>query len=582
MALKVGELYALLKLDSAGFSSGLKTARADMQGIGQGMMTLGAGMTAAITAPLVGIGIAAVKAAANMEQTKIALTTMLGSADKADEFIQKLTAFSEATPFQKTDLLTASKQLIAFGYNAEEIIPMMTSLGNAISSVGGSSETINRVIMQLGQMKAIGRVSMEDLRPMAEAGIKVFDYLATGLGKTKAQIMSLMSAGQLTAETAIPAMIKAMGEDPKLKGMMDRQSKGILGMFSNLVDAINNTLVPLGQPLAEIGKNVLDALKPVMANVRQAAEWFAKLPKPIQVAGVALALLAAAAGPLLLLLGSAISSLVTILPALPAIGSALAAIGAAATGPIGWIVAAVVALGVALAAAWKHSKKFRDTVLEAWSSIKAAFAGLWDSIKKLGVALAPFIDALKMVGGGIIKAGLAGLAFLLKVIVFAVTEVVEAITFLTEQFIKLFTWLFKKPPMTLIELLTRVAIVGVRQAIKYGEAIKEQKRIVQEAAEAEAKAVLDVLEQRRKAADEERKRRMDAIGWGSVEEVWKSAMVTGQKAGFARTAQPAQMSVGDLPSTKELQEIRKQLKATQKTQDQLLKTVQERLGVYAV
>src|SRR3954451_4673246 len=55
-----------------------------------------------------GLGYAALKAAGDMEQTKVAFTTMLGSGEKAKEFIAQLVQFAKTTPFTLTGLEDAA------------------------------------------------------------------------------------------------------------------------------------------------------------------------------------------------------------------------------------------------------------------------------------------------------------------------------------------------------------------------------------------------------------------------------------------------------------------------------------------
>src|SRR4051794_32750989 len=87
----------------------------------------GIGLAAATTAAG-GLGYAALKAAGDMEQTEVAFTTMLGSGEKAQQFMRQLIQFAKTTPFTLTGLNEASKQLLAYGFAQEEVIPNLTAL----------------------------------------------------------------------------------------------------------------------------------------------------------------------------------------------------------------------------------------------------------------------------------------------------------------------------------------------------------------------------------------------------------------------------------------------------------------------
>lgn len=69
--------------------------------------------------------------------------------------------------------------------------------------------------------------------------------------------------------------------------------------------------------------------------------------------------------------------------------------------PIGLIVAAVVALGVALVALWKNNEDFRNKVIAIWNSIKAAATKVWNGIKS--AIIDPIKSAYNTVKGWVDK-----------------------------------------------------------------------------------------------------------------------------------------------------------------------------------
>jgi len=67
MAQQVASLYARIGADLSGLTSGLASARSKLQSAGSAMMGIGAKITAGVTAPIVGIGVGAVKSAIKVE-----------------------------------------------------------------------------------------------------------------------------------------------------------------------------------------------------------------------------------------------------------------------------------------------------------------------------------------------------------------------------------------------------------------------------------------------------------------------------------------------------------------------------------
>ncbi|MCE5200848.1 MAG: tape measure protein [Armatimonadota bacterium] len=605
MALKVGELFGTLGLDDSGWNSAIKSAHTSLQNIGSELKNLGGMLTVGVTLPLLGLGGAAIKVAGDMEQTRIALTTMLGSADKATAFIKDIQQFAAKTPFEFSGLIQNSKQLIAFGYEANDIIPIMTNLGNAVSSVGGNGETINRIIMQLGQMKSIGKASMEDIRPIAEAGVPVLRYLAQGLGKSQAEISKMISLGSLSAEAFMDGLMKGMSNDSKLKGMMDKQSKGLLGLWSNFKDWLFQTLEPLGEPLAKIGKNLLTAIQPIMAIVKRIAEGFAKLPTGVQALIIGFVGAVAAIGPLLVAVGSVISAITSIVAVAPAIGTAIGAAVAAASGPVGWIIAGVVAIGTALVLAYNKVKPFRDAVNQAWSSIKEAFSGLWESVKKLLSALSPVFNVMKKIWGAEAKVGLMAIGATLKIVGIIISGIVSAIALGIEKLIELIRKIgtavlailatIKPQARSLFETLATDEKNGFGDSLAgmlkrwqgafkaFGSVGKatadERKRQLAEVAQAEIDSIMKVIEKQREQAEERRQQLRDAMGFKGVTELWHMAMEAGLKGSLGKAKESTEVTKANLPNAKELQDIRETLKRQEKNQTDLNSLVRERLGV---
>lgn len=208
---------------------------------------LGIGGGLGITAGMAAVGRSAISLAADLEQAQIAFATMLGSAQKADAFLRDLANFAASTPFQFHDLQDAARRMLAYGFEASKVLPIMTSLGNAVAALGGGSEMINRVILAIGQMRAKGRVAGEEMRQLAETGLPVWDLLAAKIGVSIPEAMKAVEKGAVDAETGIAALIE--GLDARFTGAMERQSKTIAGLWSTAKDNISLTLREIGEQL---------------------------------------------------------------------------------------------------------------------------------------------------------------------------------------------------------------------------------------------------------------------------------------------------------------------------------------------
>lgn len=211
----------------------------------QQLMGILAGLGA--TAGAAGIGL--VKLAGEAEQAQVAFTTLLGSADKAKAFLADLNTFAANTPFELTGLQESSKKLLAFGFQAQQIVPMMTAIGDAVGSLGGGADVLDGVVTALGQIQAKGKVSAEEMAQIAERGIPAWQFLADQMGITVPEAMKKAEQGAISAGQAIPAILQGMQE--KFGGGMAAQSKTLLGMWSTTTDTLKQAGVAAGQAIVE-------------------------------------------------------------------------------------------------------------------------------------------------------------------------------------------------------------------------------------------------------------------------------------------------------------------------------------------
>ncbi len=198
-----------------------------------------------------------VKFNAQMEQAQIAFTTMLKSAEKAKSFLKDMQEFAAKTPFEFTDVQNAARRFIALGFSAEQVIPTLRTVGDAVAALGGGKDMLDGVIMALGQIRTKGTVQAEELLQLAERGVPVYEILQQKLGLTAEQVRNIGKAG-IDANTAINAILAGLNE--RFAGAMQNQSETLAGMWSNLKDNASMALGAAMQPLTDIIKEHMPKL----------------------------------------------------------------------------------------------------------------------------------------------------------------------------------------------------------------------------------------------------------------------------------------------------------------------------------
>ena len=306
MAISVGELEARLHADVSSFVAGLKQATQAFQNtnktINQGTANMNQlatsvnGVQSAITKlnskmnmafGAIGAGFvlpqifSAAKSAVidfnqQVDQASVALTNFLGSATASKKMIGELQDFAARTPFQFKDLLGTTQSMMAMGVAADEVLPRMQAIGDAAAAMGGSPETLQRIQRALGQIQAKGRVQSEELLQLAEAGIPAYQYLAETLGTTTADMMDDLRKGTVDSATAIKGILDGMNRD--FGGMMEEQSKTMMGAMSTVMDYVQMTVGAIFRPIFETLRDAFVAISELLSSnsMKKGASDFAK------------------------------------------------------------------------------------------------------------------------------------------------------------------------------------------------------------------------------------------------------------------------------------------------------------------
>lgn len=206
------------------------------------------------------------------EQAQIAFTTMLGSGQKARKFLDDLAAFAAKTPFEFQGLVESSQKLLAMGFAAEDVIPTMTAIGDAVAALGGDAGTLDRVTVALGQIKAKGKASAEEMLQLTEAGIPAWQMLADKIGKTVPEAMKAVSKGAIDADTTIKAVTEGM--EKRFGGMMDKQSHTFQGLLSTIEDTASMVAGTITGPLFGVVEAGLQRIVDHLPEIQAAIERF--------------------------------------------------------------------------------------------------------------------------------------------------------------------------------------------------------------------------------------------------------------------------------------------------------------------
>ena len=357
------------------FSSTFTKARAATLGLGVAFTALGIAGAVAVTG--------LTKMAGEFEQTQIAFSTMLGSAEKANELLKELADFAARTPFTITGVERNAKLLLAMSVETEKLLPTLKALGDVSA---GLSVPLERIALNFGQVKVQGKLTGRELRDFSIAGVPLIAELAKNLNVSQQEVKDLVSAGKIGFPEVEAAFISMTSEGGKFFDLMEAQSKTLLGRISNIQDSFIKLSRIMGNIFLPAAKFVAESL----AKILELAEQHPKIAKLAAVfLGVATAL-ALIIGPitiLLVLLPFIVTGLTAVSIAGLPVWLAAIAITAAFVGLIAIIVGVIAifttlknnwtAFVVAMSMVWTD---FTQGFTKMWFGIKIVVAKVWNGI----------------------------------------------------------------------------------------------------------------------------------------------------------------------------------------------------------
>lgn len=401
---KLGDLIVRVGADTRDFNKQLGKIQRQIRQTSDNIMDMGKSISMGVTLPIVGLGAAAVKAAADLETMETQFISLTGGAEQAGAMVDQLNQFAAATPFQIEEIAGAARQLLAAGTDISQVNEQLGFLGDIAATSGSSIEDITAIF---AKVQAKGKVELENLNQLAERGIPIFTALSEATGLPA----SALGAGAVSVEQ-FNAVLKSFTEEGGFAaGAMERLSQTAAGKFSTALDNLKQAGASIGELLLPMVTKAIDKVTEMAASFQQLDD---RTKKIILIIGG----IAAAIGPLLVGFGAFSKALVAVKAASLVASTAVKAMTVSlASNPIGLIAVAVAGAVALIVANWDNIRAYfttgngakvfdtlKDTVSAAieaikmvWSAGVALFQIVWD---RFGTHISAYIgNALDLIMG---------------------------------------------------------------------------------------------------------------------------------------------------------------------------------------
>ena len=210
--------------------------------------------------------------------------------------------------------------------------------------------------------------------------------------------------------------------------MADTQLDNLQGQLTILKSALEGLAISFGELL-------LPAIKMIVGWVQQFVDWLNGMDEGTKKVITTVALLAAALGPVLIVVGKVVSAVGTIMTIVPKVAGVINTVKTAfaalnttmLANPIFLIIAAITALVAAFIYLWNTNEDFRQFWINLWENVKEVAIAVWEAIKNFFAAAWEAISSTAQAVWNGIKDFFSGLWEGIKTIFSTVVEVIKTI-----------------------------------------------------------------------------------------------------------------------------------------------------------
>lgn len=353
--------------NAAGTAAGLTVAQsmgAKLSSVGGSFIKAGAIATAVSVPIIAGIHKAMdaymIQSAAETKLTEIYKSRLGVTEQVAQKTIEYAGALQKQGVIGDEVLLSGAQQLATFAKYPGTINSLLPAMGNLLAQQKGVNATAQDAT-QIGNL--MGKVLQGQTGALKRVGVTFDEAQEKVLKYGTEEEKAAMLAQVITENVGNMNAVMAQTPEGKIQQMKNA--------FGDMAEQIGATLAPV---LADLANWISTNLMPKLQSL---IEWFQGNPVAAKVI-VAVAGILAVGGPLLIFIGSLISSVGAIMGILPAL--------AGPAGIVIGIIAAVIAIGVLLYKNWDKIKakagEIKDWIVEKWNALKEGVSNAVNALKQ--------------------------------------------------------------------------------------------------------------------------------------------------------------------------------------------------------
>lgn len=207
-----------------------------------------------------------------MEQFNNVMTVMTGSTKIANKALERTNSVVKGTAYGLDVAASAVQNFVTRGVEIDRAVDYVEAWGDAVAFYGdGSNEQLNNVTEALQNMLVKGKVGMDQLQRLFEAGIPAVEIYADAVGMSASDVQEALSDGEISAEKFVNTVTKAMMEGgkkfPAIAGAAKEAGASWGASFDNMRAAVTRGVVSVIQAIDKmLTENGLPDMRQMIAD----------------------------------------------------------------------------------------------------------------------------------------------------------------------------------------------------------------------------------------------------------------------------------------------------------------------------
>lgn len=213
-----------------------------------------------------------------MEQFDRTMSAMTGDTQAANRALEELKATTKGTAYGLDVAAKATQNFVTRGMDMSKATEQVAIWGDAVAFYGkGTNEQFANVTDALAKMRTKGKVEMDQLDRLFDAGIDAVGMYAKVTGQSSADVQDALSEGTISADQFIDTVTNAMatgaGGVQKIAGAAKEAGASWQGTIDNMKAAVTRGMLGIIEAIDSGLKSIdFPTLREMVASVGSTAE----------------------------------------------------------------------------------------------------------------------------------------------------------------------------------------------------------------------------------------------------------------------------------------------------------------------